>query len=117
MSTAHRHHWIIALLLPLLLLLVLAPGVIGAGDAGGGSAEAIIAGLSDEQVRQLLIEELQQETKNEGIVEQPRGPGAPLEELLNGLESGSNQSGDKFNNLWHGVPEVLPDLYKVLITL
>jgi hypothetical protein len=45
------------------------------------------------------------------------GPLAPLNKLLSALNDGSKQSENKFGHLLKGVPNLLPDLYKVFISL
>jgi len=45
------------------------------------------------------------------------GPGALFGRMLGALTSFSNSSENRFKLLIQGVPEVLPDLYKVFITL
>jgi hypothetical protein len=85
------------------------------------SVHTLIAGLSDEQVRRMLIAELQKTTnnnENEFTLEpEIRGPGAPLDALLRALNRESAQSGHQLHSLWVAIPALLPDLYKVFITL
>lgn len=50
-------------------------------------------------------------------VDEIPGPGAFFDSLLTRLSRQSDDSEDRFKNLWEGVPEVLPDLFKVFITL
>jgi len=88
--------------------------------AAPGSAHEILAELSDEQVRKMLIVELQKEASSEALVDLKAGvsgPGAPLAELLGSLENESAVSGEQFKELWQGIPHLLPDLYKVLVSL
>ena len=88
------------------------------GPAGTG-VEELLAGLSDEQVRQLLIDELKQDAASDMDPDPQRmkGPGAFLSRILSILSSEHDANEDQFGNLWAGVPGVLPDLYKVFITL
>lgn len=93
----------------------------GAETTDTGAVDKILAGLSDEQARQMLIKELQKDLEQERSVtlgsEEVQGPGAPLAKLLNSLDSESAESGDRFKELWMGLPNLFPDIYKVFITL
>lgn len=84
------------------------------------SVNGVLAELTDEQVRQMLIKELLQNQQQEN--KQPfgggvQGPGSPLEKLLSSLDSESEESEDRFNKLWANIPNLIPDLYKVLVAL
>jgi len=83
------------------------------------SVESLLAGLSDEQVRQLLIDELKEDAASDMDPDPQRmkGPGAFLSRILRILSSEHDDNEDQFGDLWAGVPRVLPDLYKVFITL
>ncbi len=84
------------------------------------SVHAILSGLSDEQVRQMLISELKKDAAvGEQFSLEPaiNGPGAPLSRILRALNNESAQSEHEFNKLWEGIANVLPDLFKVFITL
>ena len=82
------------------------------------SVDSLMAGLSDEQVRQLLIEELQEEAAaQEPDLQRMKGPAYVLSRLLRGLSSEHQENEDQLTALFAGIPYVLPDLYKVFLTL
>ena len=85
------------------------------------SIHATLSAMSDEQVRQLLIEELQKDAlaESQSFSSEPEttGPGAPLAMLLNELNDEAGQSDSQLRKLWNGVPNLLPDLYKVFVSL
>jgi len=84
------------------------------------SVHATLSAMSDEQVRQLLIEELQKDAAVENqsfSVDLDQGTGAPLVWMLDTLVSEADQSENQLQKLWTGIPNLLPDLYKVFISL
>lgn len=91
------------------------------GTGSSGSVHATLAAMSDEQVRQLLIAELQKDVdaKDQSSSLKPAisGPGAPLAEILQKLNSETGQSENQLQKLLAGAPRLLPDLYKVFVTL
>lgn len=107
---------------PILLLYALVfVGAVSAKTESSDAVHALLAGLSDEQVRQMLIDELRKETtpadsavKLETEID---GPAAPLSRLLKSLDSGSVDFEHQFQNLLPWTPNIFPDLYKVFITL
>lgn len=92
------------------------------GDADSSSSvHATLAAMSDEQVRQLLIDELLKDAIAE---KQPfslepdfTGPAAPLARILKTLNDESAQSENRLRKLLAGTPNLLPDLYKVFVSL
>ena len=92
-----------------------------ANDNSGSSVHATLSAMSDEQVRQLLIEELQKDAlaESHSFTFEPEntGPGAPLAILLNELNDETGQSDNQLRKLLTGVPNLLPDLYKVFVSL
>jgi len=78
----------------------------------------MMAGLSDEQVRQMLIKELSKDAKNEQLTDhQMMGPAGIFHRLLKRLSSEHLKTEEQIKLFWAGIPNVLPDLYKVFITL
>lgn len=114
-----------------ILVIVLSFGMALAGNAkvsgikdqaeSLSSVHALLSGLSDEQVRQLLIDELQKdasvESQSFSLEPEIKGPGAPLARILKALNRGSVQSEHQLHKLWMEIPNLLPDLYKVFISL
>jgi len=84
-----------------------------------GNVESLMAGLSDEQVRQMLIAELQKDPQAEKYTEQQKmiGPAGIFHRLLKKLSSEQDDNEEQFRNLWSGVPKVVPDLHKVFLAL
>lgn len=84
----------------------------------GSDIHAMMSGLSDEQVRRLLIDELQKNpaTTQAGSLNS-EGPGSFFEQILSGLENTSNDNDHKARDLFDNIPNVIPDLYKVFVTL
>ncbi len=84
------------------------------------SVHATLSAMSDEQVRQLLIEELQEDAAAQDqsfSMELNQGTGAPLVWMLDTLNSEAGQSENQIRKLWTGIPNLLPDLYKVFVSL
>jgi hypothetical protein len=85
------------------------------------SVHATLSAMSDEQVRQLLIEELQKDAiaEKQSFSLEPdfTGPGAPLAQILKMLNQESAQSENRLRKLLSGTPNLLPDLYKVFVSL
>jgi len=80
--------------------------------------EHLMAGLSDEQVRQMLIEELAKDAAlDEPDFERMKGPAYVLARMLNSLSSEHDENEDELKDLFTGIPNVLPDLYRVFIKL
>ncbi|MCP3887418.1 MAG: hypothetical protein GY702_00895 [Desulfobulbaceae bacterium] len=110
----------IKLLLAIFLVFFIAAESFPQSAAAPGSVHEILAELSDEQVRQMLIVELQKEASSEALIDLKAGvsgPSAPFAQLLGSLENESALSGEQFKALWQGIPHLLPDLYKVLVSL
>lgn len=114
-----------------LLLFLFSPRDVLADDVADGdlqsnansssSVHAVLSGLSDEQVRQLLITELQKDAAAENLSfsfePEIKGPAAPLAEILTSLNEETFQAEDQLRKLWLGIPNLLPDLYKTFISL
>jgi len=80
---------------------------------------AMLAGLSDEQVRKMLLKELQNEADAEKL-NKPQdidGSGGIFGEMLRILSSQTDDSERQLQQLWAGLPDILPDLYKVFLAL
>jgi hypothetical protein len=80
---------------------------------------ALVAGLPDEQVRQLLIKELQKSPVHEQAVlrDNIAGPGMIFGRMLSSLSRKADTSEHKTRQLLTGVPLLFPDLYRVFLTL
>lgn len=82
--------------------------------------DAILAGLSDKQVRELLLAELrkklaqQENPAHSSVID---GPGKFLSTILQALSKETEDSENQIVNLWVALPNVLPDLKKIFITL
>ncbi len=84
------------------------------------STESLMAGLSDEQVRQMLISELQQDAMEDQYAREQQqmvGPAGLLYRLLQKISGGHDSSEKQFRILWSGIPQVIPDLHKVFLNL
>jgi len=90
-----------------------------AGSSSESRINETLAGLSDERVRQMLIEELKKDAleKEAASSQQGMGPGAILGNLLRSLSNKADDSEDQLKRLWAGISNVFPDLYKVFINL
>lgn len=111
----------LALLTAGVLLFFTGP-VCSAEEATSGEAEAqvdkMMAGLSDEQVRELLIEELKKDIEGEEVGPQKmKGPALILSRLLRVMRSQHDNSEDEVSALFSSLPTLGPDLYKVFIKL
>lgn len=111
------------LLISVFLLLtigIFASTTYGALPESAEKVNETLAGLSDEQVRQMLITELKKDIeaeKSDPLGQQIQGPGAPFERLLGSLDSESAESSDRFKALWQNIPNLFPDIYKVFVSL
>jgi len=83
------------------------------------SVEHLLAGLSDEQVRQLLIDELKKTSETEELSSpgQMKGPAFVLSRMLSKLSSGQENNKNQIATLLGFTPDVLPDLYKTFTML
>ena len=90
---------------------------VPADDSAG--IESIMAGLSDEQVRQMLIEELKTTAMEEEYTQQQTmvGPAGIFQRILRKLSGEHDDNEEQIRNLWRGIPNVFPDLRKVFLTL
>jgi hypothetical protein len=78
----------------------------------------MMAGLSDEQVRQLLIEELRKDDAvTEAEPEKMKGPAHFLARLLGIMTRGHNDSTDEVRALFGAFATMGPDLYRVFVKL
>ena len=108
------------LLAALLVCSSLFPAVVEAAAAApaDASVEQMMAGLSDEEVRQLLIEELRKEalagTENSP---QMKGPAFFLSRLLNLLSSEHDENKNEIEGLFASLPAMGPDLHRVFVKL
>jgi hypothetical protein len=86
--------------------------------ASGSSAEEMMAGLSDEQVRQLLIEELKQDAAvAEAEPKKMKGPAYFLARLLRIMTKGHDDITDEVRALFGAFTTMGPDLYRVFVKL
>ncbi len=82
------------------------------------NVEQMMAGLSDEQVRQLLIEELKKDVEEEKVVpHKMKGPALLFSRLLRVMRNQHDDSEDEVRALFNSFPTLGPDLYKVFIKL
>lgn len=83
------------------------------------SVEHMMAGLSDEQVRQLLIDELKKTAESEELFssQQMKGPAFTLSRMLRKLSRGQDDNRNQIETLFSFIPKMGPDLYKVFIKL
>ena len=85
-----------------------------------GSAKSLLAGLSDEQVRQMLITELQKDAMEDQYTREQQqmvGPAGLFYHLLQKISGAHDDSEKQFRKLWSAIPEVIPDLHKVFLKL
>lgn len=110
-----------ALLLAVLLVLAgLAPvvGESAAAEPTDASVEQMMAGLSDEEVRQLLIEELRKEAlAGKGESQQMKGPAFFLSRLLYLLSNEHDENKNEIEALFASLPAMGPDLHRVFVKL
>jgi hypothetical protein len=110
-------------LLLLVALLLLSPSLPLHAEEGvqdHASTEAMMAGLSDAQVRQLLLAELQKDLEaaaGSDAESSIGGISGPISDLLQTLEDESDASEDRVQGLWAGIPGLPADLHRVFVTL
>ena len=87
-------------------------------DTAGSSVGEMMAGLSDEQVRQLLIEELKKDAQvDEPDPQKMKGPALLFSRLLRAMSNEHDESEDEVRALFSSLPLLGPDLYRVFVKL
>ena len=82
------------------------------------SVEQLMAGLSEEQVRQLLIDELKKDAEEQEVAPQKmKGPALLLARLLRIMRSQHDDSENEVRAMFSSLPTLGPDLYRVFIKL
>ena len=82
------------------------------------NVDKMMAGLSDEQVRGLLIEELTKDIEEEEVGPQKmKGPAFLLSRLLRVMRSQHDDSEDEVRALFSSLPTMGSDLYRVFVKL
>lgn len=87
------------------------------------NVEQMMAGLSDEQVRQILIGELTRDVSTQnsstatGDDEKTPGPARFFNNLLSSLEYASQGSKDRYSRLFNAIPEVIPGTLNAFLQL
>ncbi|MGI9537441.1 MAG: hypothetical protein ACR2PB_10235 [Desulfocapsaceae bacterium] len=82
------------------------------------NAQEMMAGLTDEQARQLLIEELKKDIDEEGVgTQKMKGPAFILSRLLRVMNSQHDDSEDEVRALFSSLPTMGSDLYRVFVKL
>jgi len=91
-------------------------GIVSTSES---KVETLLASLSDVQVRQMLLTELKKEVDDENSPENQNigGPGEIFGNMLRDLSSQTNDSERRLHQLWAGIPNIIPDLYKVFLAL
>jgi small-conductance mechanosensitive channel len=87
--------------------------------SSGAGVDTLLAGLSDVQVRQMLLAELKKEAAH---TESPENQniGSTSEifgDMLGALSSQTDYSERRLQRLWKKIPNIFPDLYKVFLAL
>lgn len=89
-----------------------------AEEESAAQVDKMMAELSDEQVRQLLIDELKKDIEaEEGDTQQMKGPAFFLARLLNIMTRGHDDNTDEVRNLFGALDTMGPDLYRVFVKL
>lgn len=83
------------------------------------SVEQMMAGLSDEQVRQLLIDELKNAAETDELLSprEMKGPAFVLSRMLTRLSRGQDDNKSEIATLFSFIPSMGPDLYKTFVKL
>ncbi len=104
----------------LLLAFTALPHAVHAVESEQSQADIdkMLAGLSDEQVRGLLIEELKKDIDDEeGDPKTMKGPAFFLSRLLSIMTRGHDENTNEVRTLFDSFPTMGPDLYRVFIKL
>ena len=121
MKRSQPTHIFLALLTTALLLFSSGPvcaAEAAESETSGSNIEEMMAGLSDEQVRQLLIEELKKDVAAEEPAPQKmKGPALLFSRLLRALSTQHDDSEDEVRALFDSMPALGPDLYRVFVKL
>ncbi len=104
------------------ICLLLATGMTSARADGQtakteGTIHQRIAGMSDAEVRKLLITQTQEleATAGKGVAEDPPGPGVVLGKILNVLERQADDSQSRLQELAGDIPNILPELSSIFV--
>ena len=90
----------------------------GAEKEAEAKVDKMMAGLSDEQVRQLLIEELRKDDAIAGVEpDKMKGPAHFLARLLNIMTRGHDDNTEEVRTLFGAFGTMGPDLYRVFVKL
>ncbi|MBT8347331.1 MAG: hypothetical protein HKP52_04095 [Desulfofustis sp.] len=121
-STPSLPGFLLLALLTAGLLLCFAGPFCSAAKATEGESEATVdkmmAELSDEQVRQLLIDELKKDIEEEEVDPQKmKGPAHFLARLLGIMTRGHDDNTDEVRALFGASTTMGPDLYRVFVKL
>ncbi len=84
------------------------------------SVKSLLGGLSDEQVRQMLITELQKDAMEDQYTSQQQhmaGPAGLFNYLLQKISGEHDDKEKQIRELWSTIPQVIPDLHKVFLNL
>ncbi len=81
------------------------------------NTELLLAELSDEQVRQLLLKELQKQAIEKNTIGTSGGPANIFDRMLTSLSSNTDESERKLQQLLHSIPDIPSDLYRVFLAL
>ena len=97
---------------------LLGPSLTAAEEESAAQVDKMLAGLSDEQVRQLLIAELKKDIEAEEVdPQQMKGPAFFLARLLNLMTRGHDDNTDEVRNLFGALDTMGSDLYRVFVKL
>ena len=80
-------------------------------------AKNLLSGLTDEQVRTMLIAELSRAAHDQPPENEMKGPARVLNDLLNKLTGEHSDSRGQVETLLAGIPDVIPNLGKVFLQL
>ena len=91
---------------------------VSESEKSEAKVDKMMAGLSDEQVRELLIEELKKDIEEEEVGPQKmKGPAVLLSRMLRLMNSQHGDSEDEVRAMFSSLPTLGPDLYRVFIKL
>ncbi len=119
-----RIEWIRKIFIFVLALFILvaaweSPGVaIDAPPKTDGTIQERIAGMGDEDVRKLLITQMQAESSvKQGVKDEAWGAGAALDKLLHVLNRNSDSTQKELAGIIDNIPLILQDIHRIFVAL
>lgn len=102
-----------------LCFLLFAPcNLMAAEETTTKEVNSVMAGLSDSQARQMLMEELKKNADTHGITQhKTHGPARILSGLVTELDAGAKRFERRFEKIWQALPQIIPSFKETFASL